>query len=93
MTEEVLWRWPLLRTGRRAGPAAVGGIIAFAAMHAARDGVRGGGVQLLNATGWTLATLANRSIFWPVVGHTLFNFTARTLAPAGPAATRAGETE
>jgi membrane protease YdiL (CAAX protease family) len=88
ITEEVIWRSPLIHICSAQGRAiaTLGGAVAFVGLHLPRDGARGLPVHALNTLAWTSATLIDRRIRWSVSSHAAYNYVAVALAPAADSA-------
>jgi membrane protease YdiL (CAAX protease family) len=81
--EELIWRYPLTWTLPRRTRLGLGVLsaIGFTGVHLRRDGLIGAQSHLLNAAGWTAATMVSRSILWSTVAHGAHNLVILTARP------------
>ncbi len=78
VAEELLWRAPPLLLTRR-GLSATSSALVFAALHVRRDGPDSAAGHLVLTGAWSIAAALDRTVFWPVVGHVLYNYLALSL--------------
>lgn len=75
LAEELIWRVPPLLTRHRVGYSAASAL-AFAALHIRRDGRASAPGHLALAAAWSASAVRDRTVFWPTVGHVLYNYLA-----------------
>ncbi|MGI8879732.1 MAG: CPBP family intramembrane glutamic endopeptidase [Jatrophihabitans sp.] len=88
LAEELLWRLPPLLSRHRAGYTAASALT-FAALHIRRDGRDSAAGHLGLAMAWSVSAARDRSIFWPTVGHILYNYAALSITAPGTEQARA----